>query len=185
VRSILPAFVLIASCATKPSEPLRYPALPPAPSASSQSDAFDPSSALTPLSGACRSAELPAPNALDDDCDGRVDSFDKELPLLIALAFPRVLAQDIALAVRSESAVEVPLVANDCGEERAVCTVYVDTKNLARGRHVLLARHSEQGAHQGTHALVVSAQSPGKVTTYLATMAADVSEQTLGAIALP
>jgi hypothetical protein len=117
--------------------------------------------------------------------------------LLIALAFPRVLAEDIALAVRSEGAVELPLVVNDCGEERSVCTVYLDTKNLARGRHALLARNvslargetarfdTDHGAHQSTHALVVSVQSRGKVSTYLATLAADVSEQSLGAVALP
>ncbi|HEX5660278.1 MAG TPA: hypothetical protein VFX59_23950 [Polyangiales bacterium] len=185
MKQFFPAILLVASCATKPAEPLRYTALPPAPSASSQADAFDPSPALTSMSSACRSAELPQPNALDDDCDGSIDSFAKDLPLLIALAFPRVLAQDIALAVRSESNVEVPLVVSDCGEERSVCTVYIDAKNLARGRHALLARHTDQGAQKGTHALVVSTQTPGKVTTYLATLAADVTEQALGALALP
>jgi hypothetical protein len=177
--------LLLASCAIKPAEPLRYTALPPAASASTQSNAFDPSASLTAMTSGCRTAELPQPNALDDDCDGSIDSFDKDLPLLIALAFPRVLAQDIALALRSESNVEVPLVVSDCGEERSVCTVYVDTKNLARGRHALLARHTDHGAQKGTHALVVSAQTPGKVATYLATLAADVTEQSLGSVALP
>ncbi len=185
MKSLFPALLLVASCATKPQQPLRYPALPPAPSASSQSDAFDPAPDLTSMNGGCRSAELPQPNALDDDCDGSIDSFDKDLPLLLALAFPRVLAPDIALAMRSDSQVEVPLVASDCGEERSVCTVYIDGKNLTRGRHTLLARHIDNGKPKVSHALVVSAQSHGKVTTYLATLSADVTEQSLGSVALP
>lgn len=125
------------------------------------------------------------PNALDDDCDGSIDSFDKSLPLLIAIAFPRVLAAEIALALRSDTSVELPLVSSDCSEERSVCTVYVDTKGLAPGRHALLARHIDHGAPKGTHALVVSSQSPEKVTTYLATLPADVTEQSLGTVTRP
>jgi hypothetical protein len=185
VKQFLAGILLLASCATKPPEPLRYGALPPATSASSSSDAFDPSPMLTPISSACRPAELPVPNAMDDDCDGSIDSFDKGLPLLVALAFPRVLAKNLALALRSDTSVEVPLVASDCGEERAVCTVYVDAKTLARGRHALLVRHTDENPQRGTHALVVSVQSPGKVSTYLATLSADVTEQSLGAVALP
>lgn len=177
--------LLLVSCATPKTEPLRYPALPPAPSASSEADAFDPSAALTPLHSACRAAELPQPNALDDDCDGSIDAFAKDLPLLIALAFPRATAGDLALALRSEANVELPLAVTDCGEAKAVCTVYVDAETLTRGRHALLARHSDPNAHSATLALVVSAQSRGKVTTYLATLAADVGEQSLGSVALP
>jgi hypothetical protein len=183
VKQFLSVSLLIASCAAKQPEPMHYPTLPAAPSASDRADAFDPSPALTQLSSACRSAELPQPNALDDDCDGSVDAFDKQLPFLIALAFPRAIAHDLALALRSDSAVEVPLVVSDCGEERAVCTVYVDSTNLARGRHTLLAKHTEPNA--GSHALVVSVQTSGRVVTYLAQLSADVTEQSLGAVALP
>lgn len=195
MKPILLACVLVASSAALSSacapegalraQPLLYPALPPAPSASGEPDAFDPSPALAPLSLACRSAERAAPNALDDDCDGSIDSFAKDQPLLVALAFPRAIAADLALVVRSDHAVELPLVATDCGEREAFCTVYLETKNLARGRHTLLARRADPGAHPGTHALAVSVQSRGKVTTYLASWADDGREQSLGAVALP
>jgi hypothetical protein len=35
------------------------------------------SSALEPLALACRSSELPQPNALDDDCDGTLDDLGR------------------------------------------------------------------------------------------------------------
>lgn len=180
----MPVSLLFVGCASAPAEPLRYPALPPAPSARAEADAFTPSAALTPLHGACRRAELPQPNALDDDCDGSIDAFARDLPLLIAVAFPRAIAGDLALAVRSEANVEQPLAVSDCGEDKPVCTVYVDGKTLAHGSHSLLVRHTDPNAQAATHALVVSAQTQGKVATYLATLAADAREQSLGSVAV-
>jgi hypothetical protein len=185
VKQFILVSILCGACAAPSAQPLRYPALPPAPSASNEPDAFDPAPALGPLALACREAELPVPNALDDDCDGSIDAFAKDTPLLIAISFPRAVAADLALAIRSEKSIELPLVAANCPDTDSFCTTYVETKNLQRGRHALLARHTDQGAHSGTYALAVSVQSRGKVTTYLTTLTTDVTEQSLGAVALP
>jgi len=164
---------------------MHYPAMPAAASASNEPDAFEPSPALTPLHEACRSAELPE-NALDDDCDGSIDAFARDVPMLIALSFPRAAAP--VIAVRSESAetaTEQPLVPTDCQEQRPFCTVYLESKSLTRGRHTLLARHAEADTKSAPHALVVSVQSRSKVTTYLATLDPNVTELSLGKLALP
>ncbi len=181
--------------------PRHYPALPPGPSASSAPAAFEPAPELTPLSWACRAAEPSPANALDDDCDGHVDGLADEGALLLAVAYP--VGAKPELALRRADAAPIQVSPPPCDERNAFCTFALNTRLLARGRHALLARASADGAllarvsadgaaHSGDPGgastgfpLVVSAQSRGKVSTYLATIELAPDAHMLGEVALP
>jgi hypothetical protein len=173
-----------AACAPHPvGEPLRYPALPSAPSASTEQPAFDPAPGLARSPLSCRDTELPLPNALDDDCNGQVDGAPADEPLLLVLAYPQAAA--IALFSRGDDEKEQALTAADCNAESAYCTVQLATSKLTRGRHALLARRADGDTSSQPTSVVVSIQSRGKVTTYLARLEAGSAELPLGQLALP
>jgi hypothetical protein len=182
VRSTLLVLSACGSTATQVgTEPLRYPALPTAPSGSTQLAAFDPAPGLGALTLACRAAELPVANALDDDCNGQVDDAPSSDSLLIAIAYPS--AAHVPLALRS-AAQQIELMASACDDSQAYCTLQLSSEKLARGRHTLLVRARGEGAPSPA-SVVVSVQSRGKVTTYLARLDDTTSEHTLGELALP
>ena len=196
--------VTLAACASTHTstasppgtEPLRYPALPAAPSGSTQVAAFDPSPSLTTLTLACRAEELPLANAIDDDCNGQVDDAPTTDPLLIAVAYPRAAAVALALETPQQ---QLELTTSSCDDSQSFCTLRIDTNRLARGRHALVVHASPasveardsahepsaQGAHIPPPSVVVSVQSRGKVTTYLARLDNRTVDQTLGELALP
>lgn len=167
------------------TEPLRYPALPAAPSGTTQVAAFDPSAKLTTLTLACRAEELPQANAIDDDCNGQVDDAPASDPLAISVAYPRAAAVALALTTPEQ---RLELTASPCDDSQSFCTLRIQTDKLARGRHALVvsaAPASAEGTHMPPPSVVVSVQSRGKVTTYLARLDDRSVELTLGELALP
>lgn len=173
----------LTACAPRiSSEPLRYPALPPAPSASSGPAAFVPAASLTALQLACRPEELPQANALDDDCNGQVDDAPTDDPLSLAIAYPR--ASTIVLSLRTETNTQVVLAPTPCDAQASFCTVRLPSAGLSRGRLALLARWTDADAMAAAPSVVVSVQSRGKVTAYLAKLGASAEEQALGELAL-
>jgi hypothetical protein len=172
-----------ASTATQAgTEPLRYPVLPAAPSGSTQIAAFDPASGLSTLTLACRAAELPLANALDDDCNGQVDDAAPSESLLLAIGYPH--GANVALALRTASQ-QLELAASACDDTQSYCTLQLSTDKLARGRHALIVRARPEGSSTTPGSVVVSVQSRGKVTTYLARLDGTTAEIALGELALP
>ena len=154
---------------------------------------FEPAATLTPLTLSCRAHELPEPNALDDDCNQRIDdglasssAADTEPDgdaVLLALAYPQTAA--LKLGLRSDGNPSLDLTPTDCGSERAFCTVRFAVRQLAPGRHTLVANSTSIAAGTQPPSVVVSVQSRGRVTTYLAPVPPGVQEQPLGQLALP
>lgn len=176
------AALLVAACAERQgaSPPLRYPTMPKGAPKSSESAAFEPASALTPLALACRSDELTPQNALDDDCDGRIDGAPAEAELVIAAAFPRAAARELVL---TDDAKEQLLAPDPCAPTQSFCTARISAEALARGRKTLTLKAQEGESKDAHHPLVVSVQVKGHVATYMADV--DGGTHTLGQVALP
>ena len=195
---------LAAGCgSTQQPRAARYPALPLAAAATPHAPAFEPSAALLSLPLACRAAELPEANALDDDCNERIDdglgsdtapgADAAQETLVLALAYPR--NAPLKLGLRRDEKTLVDLTPSDCGPERSFCTLRVAVRQLAPGRHALVVSSAATSAPDSAPAaspaaplaasVVVSVQSHGKVTTYLAPVPVSATEQVLGQLELP
>jgi hypothetical protein len=199
----LALYTVLASCASAPQpRAARYPALAPAAAATPHDPAFEPAATLVSVPLPCRAAELAEPNALDDDCNQRIDDgLDDATPagdaerdtLVLALAYPQ--NAPLKLGLRRDAHTLVDLTPSDCGPERSFCTLRVAVRQLSPGRHALVvsaasasAAESAPGAAPATAisaSVVVSIQSHGKVTTYLAPVSASATEQVLGQLELP
>jgi hypothetical protein len=186
VKHSIPTLVLLSACASTATEagtePLRYPALPAAASGSTQVAGFDPAPGLSALTLACRAAELPLANALDDDCNGQLDDAPATTSLLLAIGYPR--AAGVTFALRGPGQ-QVELAASACDDSQAYCTLQLATDKLAHGRHALVVHPRPEEAATSPASVVVSVQSRGKVTTYLARLDETTTERTLGELALP
>lgn len=183
VHLLLAAALSLGACADRTTSraPLHYPPLPNGPSGSTQPATFAPDGALTPVMLACRAAEPSLANALDDDCDGRVDGAD-DRALAIALAYPRGSAVRLALqGPRGRSDVA----ARPCDAPQPFCTVHIRADQLVRGRQTLLVRREKSAESEAPSPLVVSVQARGKVTAYIVDLSALEQERALGEIALP
>ena len=188
----------LGACRPQPAPAaVRYPALANAPPTSPVArSVFEPAATLTALTLACRAHELPEANALDDDCNQRIDdgltgpgapaaSEAEGDAVLLALAYPQTAA--LKLGLRSDASLDtvIDLTPTDCGSERAFCTVRFAVRQLAPGRHTLIANSAALAAGTQPPSVVVSVQSRGRVTTYLAPVPPGVQEQPLGQLALP
>ena len=175
--------LLLGACASGPSTaPRHYPSLPapgaPAPAAAA---AFAPSAELQPLASACRAREPTLANALDDDCNGRIDGIAG--PLALALAYPKEAAFALALRRGDDGQPERALGPAVCDADAAFCTLRVDADALAGGPYALIAR---QGAGAARGALVVAVQARGAAATYIAPpLPPDQTERVVGQIGVP
>jgi hypothetical protein len=157
---------LAAACApmTASREPAHYPALPPS-ATSASALTFEPASALSATTPNCRATEPSLDNALDDDCDGRVDGADPAAPLWLALAYPRAAALQLSWQASEQAPVAITLPA--CADDAAFCTVKLGAETFPHGTHTLLVQATEVGASALPSALLVSVQAQGKATAYL------------------
>ncbi|MDB4985106.1 MAG: hypothetical protein JWN04_284 [Myxococcaceae bacterium] len=184
-----------AACASRP-EPgaARYPALPSASRADAGEPVFEPAAQLVALALACRSAELPGANALDDDCNGRIDdglgdagtTTDTASPddaLVLALSVPQTAA--LKLGLRSGTGAPLDLTPVDCSTESAFCTRRLSAAELPHGASRLSVDGSALDAAVPPPSVVLSVQSHGKVTTYVAPAAVGAQEQLLLKLFLP
>jgi hypothetical protein len=180
-----PAAVLLAitctawsGCATSaPPAPQHYPKLPS--KAGADGPAFAPDAALTPLALTCNAAEPTLANALDDDCDGKLDGQPGEQ---LALAYPR--ASQLALALIDAGGTEHALAPATCDQPASFCAARVALAEVAPGTYALTAKRAD-GATAEASSVLVSVQSQGKVTAYLASLAADQPERVLGQLTVP
>ena len=202
-RPLVLMFALACACASgfgacrpQPAPAsVRYPALAKAlPESPATASVFEPAATLSLLTLSCRPHELPEANALDDDCNQRIDDglAGPGAPaigeaegdaVLLSLAYPQTAA--LKLGLRSNGDTTVDLTPSDCGSERAFCTVRFAVRQLAPGRHTLVANSAALAAGAEPPSVVVSVQSRGRVTTYLAPVPPGVQEQPLGQLALP
>jgi hypothetical protein len=180
---LLAAALSLGACADRTTSrtPLRYPPLPNSARSDAPPATFTPDGALTPIALACRATEPSIANALDDDCDGRIDGAD-DGALAIALAYPRGSALRLVLqGPRGRSDVT----AEPCAETQTFCTVRIRAEQLVHGRQTLLARGEASAESEAPSPLVVSVQARGKVTAYIVALTALEQERALGEIALP
>ena len=182
----MPLCGLLIACASGPSTaPRHYPALPSAGQAVAITAAFEPGPALRAYAVSCRPSEPALDNALDDDCDGRIDAAAADsdaAQLAIALAYPRVTAFSFALREQGKS--ERPVAAPTCAETSAFCTLRLGAGELGSGRPELIARRVDPA--QPAAALLISVQAGGKVSSYIAPpRPPEQTEQALGRVAAP
>jgi hypothetical protein len=165
--------------------PAHYPALPAGTSVSSEAPSFEPGATLTEVRIACRDAEPPLANGLDDDCDGQIDGVAAADTLVLALAYARSDSAPPKLALRADETHVIELAAPACDATSPFCTMQLSGQNLARGRHTLVVQSADPATNSESRTLLVSVQGHGKVASYLAAVAAGGHEQPLGQLALP
>ena len=172
---------LLPACGSGPgSAPLHYPALPSAGQAVAVASVFEPGPTLRAFAPSCRPSEPPLANALDDDCDGRVDGAAAELA--IALAYPRTTGFSFALreAGKGERALAQPA----CDRASAFCTLRLGPAELGAGHPELVVRRSDPA--QPAASVLISVQTAGKVSSYIAPPhSPEQTPQALGRIAAP
>ena len=131
----------------------------------------------------CRQREPELDNALDDDCDGRIDVHASEAAdaFAVALAYPRSAALSFVLR---EAKGERPVGAPSCADGSGFCTVRLSARELGDGRTQLVARTSDPT--QPAASVVISVQAAGKVSSYIAPpLPPGQTERVLGRIAAP
>jgi len=159
---LLPLLVACAP-ASASREPAHYSSLSKS-SATPTAAAFEPAPELVPAPLGCRDQEPALANALDDDCDGRIDGADATLALV--LAYPRTAA--LQLSWQSGEQAPASLTAPPiCAENAAFCTVRLGAETLPHGAHTLLVQATDEGAASLPSSLLVSVQAQGKAAAYL------------------
>jgi hypothetical protein len=176
------AACLAACTAAASREPLHYPPLPAQSSGSSLAPAFVPAPELAALSLTCTAEEPVLENALDDDCDGKLDGVANDGSLLVALAYPRGAALRFWLQEGERD--PTPLALPACAEANSFCVVRLDTKSLPHGQHHLLVQATAESAALPS-SVVVSASTQGKLGTYLLRLDEAGPPRRLGQLANP
>jgi hypothetical protein len=172
-RALL-ALLLGCAPAAASREPPRYAPLPAAPTQSGPS--FTPAAALVPIALACRGDESELANALDDDCDGKVDDRHTPSALTVALAHPRSATLRFALQSDDGSNTALP---SPCEGDGPYCVLYVSVEALPKGG--TLTVQAQQGAPAS---VLVSASAGARAHTYLLRIDAEAA-QPIGRLAKP
>jgi hypothetical protein len=163
-----PSLLLVLASACAPiaasREPAHYPALSTS-ATNASAPTFEPAPELSATTPNCRAAEPSLDNALDDDCDGRVDGASATAPLWLALAYPRASA--LQLSWQGSDQATAPIQQPACAEDAAFCTVRLGAETFPHGTHTLLVQATDVGASALPSSLLVSVQAQGKATAYL------------------
>jgi hypothetical protein len=194
VKTSLLLLVLGACAAPVQPAPAHYPSLPKSVDAALAAPSFAPSALLTALPVVCGPSERGVANGLDDDCNGSIDdglfgpgspseADAQDAALVLSLSYPQT--DELTLGLRRDDKTLVDITPTDCTPERAFCTRRLPTRDLPRGHHTLVALPSDaRAAAAPAPSLVVSTQSHGNITTYVAAVATGRGEQVLGQLDL-
>jgi hypothetical protein len=146
-----------------------------------------PEASLQAVKTPCGPAELPD-NALDDDCDGTIDSLPTALKptateLTITAAQRAEIADEVRLDLTDEAGASVPNMAIQRALSRgpAVTLSRLDLSGLPRGRYRLTASRQGPQPEPAELSLAVSLATSAMAHTYLVRLGAGET-RTLGAI---
>lgn len=168
---------LLVGCAPAAAsrEPPRYEPLPAA--ATPAGPSFTPDPALLPITLACHAQESELVNALDDDCDGKVD--DRQTPSALTLALAHARSAALRFALQTDDGKKLPL-SSPCEEAAAYCVLYVSVAELPHAGTLVV--ESEAGALPAS--VLVSASAGARAHAYLLRIDA-AAAQPIGRLAKP
>ena len=132
---------------------------------------------------ACSEREPALANALDDDCDGRIDGVADDAALVVALAHPRAVPLRFFFRNAADGP-ESPLAASACEQSAPFCVLRIDTRPLRHGRHDLWVESAGESSATAEASLLVSVRAEGKLATYLLRLE-QKEAQRVGQLSLP
>ena len=171
--SALPLLALVSACAASvaqaPAQPAPAPAQPGDAPAGDVHGTLELTPGLSQLGLACRSAELPRANALDDDCDGTIDQLPKGA--LRTVAWANAGDAEVAFALRDagpQGVVDADAIsASACVPDHGVSTGHASYNAAQPGKHTLVLRYLRPCASEAPLSVAVSLATPEGTRAYL------------------
>jgi hypothetical protein len=173
-RPIAISLLALAACAAGTQARPAAPA--PAPEPGHAAPELRVAQELEPVTLACRTAELPLPNALDDNCDGLVDGVGRDAALTLAWASAGGAELDVSLLDASGQAIAArhEQRAPACPEDgAALASSKVYAVLPAHAARVVLRQVRACGESPATVSVVVAFGTPAGSRSYLLTLPPD------------